>query len=95
MPVTASLTGGHYDVEEMLRCLRANVDRFTVVDAEKAMAELGSSRILNLLLLGAALRDGALGLTEEDLQSAIYEKIPEKYRELNLRALSYYKKTVG
>jgi indolepyruvate ferredoxin oxidoreductase beta subunit len=95
MPVTASLSGGGYAGEDLIRFLRGHVERLTVVDAEQAMAELGSSRILNLLLLGAALCAGALGLTEEELRAAVTEKVPEKYRELNLRALSYYKNTVG
>ncbi len=95
MPVTASLSGSAYSGEEMILWLREHVEKLIVVDAEKAMAELGSGRVLNLLLLGAALHAGALGLSEEDMRTAIREKLPERYHELNLRALDYCKNING
>ncbi len=89
MPVTASLGGSAYRAEDMLDHLRKHVENLVIVDAEKAMAELGSTKVLNLLLLGAAVRCGVLGFGEEDIRRAIADRIPEKYRELNLRALAY------
>ena len=47
------------------------------------------SKVLNLILLGAALRSGALGLEAEDLKDAVRRLIPEKFHELNFRALDY------
>ncbi len=91
MPVTASLSGAAYRAEDMLSFLRDHVERLMVVDAERALAEVGSSKVLNLILLGAALESGALGLTEEDLRNAILEKIPEKFHALNLKALEWAK----
>ena len=57
--------------------------------AEKALKEVGSPKVLNLILLGAALLSGALGLEAEDLKDAVRRLIPEKFRELNFRALDY------
>ena len=39
-----------------------------------------------VLLIG-----GALGLTEADLEAAVRARIPEKFHELNLRALAWAK----
>ena len=89
MPVTAALSESGYRAEEMLDFLSAHVARLTVVDAEKALAEVGSPKVLNLILLGAALRAGALGLEEADLKAAVRRLIPERFLELNLRALAY------
>lgn len=89
MPVTASLTGSGYNAREMLDYLSARVHGLKVVDAEKAMREVGSPKALNLILLGAAAGTGALGLAEEDLKAAILRLIPEKFHELNFRALSW------
>ena len=89
MPVTASLTGGSYRGEDMIAFLRSRVRDLTVVDADRAMEALGSSKILNLVLLGYALESGALGLTGEDLHEAILQKVPPKFHELNFRALAY------
>ncbi len=91
MPVTAALSGTAYRAEEMLDYLRANVPHLLIVDAEKALREVGSPKVLNLILLGAALRSGALGLEEEDLREAIRTQIQEKFHELNLRALGWAK----
>ena len=89
MPVTAALSGTGYRPEEMLAYLSSRVAGLTVVDAEKALQEVGSPKVLNLILLGAALRSGAQGLDPEDLKQAVRRLIPEKFHELNFRALDY------
>ena len=50
---------------------------------------MGSTKVLNLILLGAALKSGALGLEEKDIRAAIESKIPAKFHELNFKALAY------
>ena len=55
------------------------------------MREIGSPKVLNLILLGAAVRSGAMGLTEADLENANRARIPQKFHELNLRALAWSK----
>lgn len=89
MPVTAALSNHIYQGEEMISYLQKQVEKLLVIDTEKACKELGSSKVLNLLLLGAAVHTGALGLSEEDITEAVRERIPEKYHELNFRALEY------
>ena len=89
MPVTAALSDTGYRAETMLDYLSSRVSRLTVVDAEQALQDVGSPKVLNLILLGAALQSGALGLEEADLRDAIRRLIPEKYHELNLRALRW------
>ena len=89
MPVTAALADTGYRAETRLGYLSARVSRLTVVDAEKALEAVGSPKVLNLILLGAALRSGALGLEAEDLKDAVRRLIPEKFHELNFRALDY------
>ncbi len=89
MPVTASLSGSSYDGKEMLAYLEKQVEHLQIIDTEKACKELGSAKVVNLLLLGSAVRSGALGLTEEDIREAIKKRLPEKHHALNFRALSY------
>jgi indolepyruvate ferredoxin oxidoreductase beta subunit len=88
MPVTASLAGG-YDPDAMRNYLQQNVADFTLVPAEKALAELGSPKVLNLLMLGYA--SGSLGLSGDSLLAAIRENVPPKFLELNLKAFQYAK----
>lgn len=94
MPVTATLASTQgsdmaYDGNKMIAYLEKHVPNLLVIDTEKACQELGSSKVLNILLLGAAIHSGALGLSEEDIREAIQKRLPEKFHELNFRALSY------
>ena len=89
MPVTAALSDTGYRAETMLEYLSSRVARLVVVDAEKALREVGSPKVLNLILLGAALRADALGLEAEDLKEAVRRLIPEKFHALNFKALDY------
>ena len=91
MPVTSTLSGADYDGKEIILYLKKVVNNLLVVDSEKACHELGSSKVLNILLPGAAISSGALGLTEEEIQDAIKERLPEKFHDLNYRALQYFK----
>ena len=94
MPVTAALSGSDYNGTNMTEYLEKYVDNLLVVDTEKACAELGSAKVVNVLLLGAALATGALGLTEEDIKKAMEKKVKAKFHELNYRALAYGEKLV-
>lgn len=89
MPVSATIGDSVYRAEDMIDYLKQKVANLTIVDSEKAAQELGSSKVLNVVLLGAAVRSGELGLTLEDIQAAIQKKVPEKFQELNARALAY------
>ena len=90
MPVTASLTGGSYSGAEMIDYLQKNVENLFVIDTDKAVRELGSAKGLNIRMLGAAISSGALGLSKEAVKNAIIDKVPERFHELNFRALEYY-----
>ena len=89
MPVTAALSGDIYCPEDMLAFLKDHVPGLRIVDADCALEDLASPRVMNLVLLGAALASGSLGLPEEALRDAIRQLIPEKFHELNNRALAW------
>ena len=90
-PTTATLTGSSYDGSEMIAYLRENLaaDRLLVVDGQEARDTLGSPRVLNMVLLGAAIRTGQLGLTEEDIKKAMDRLIKPAFMELNLKAFDF------
>lgn len=89
MPVTATLSGSSYNGGAMLDYLKSHVENLLIVDTESALAEIGSAKVLNILLLGAAVASGALGLTEDEIKNVIVKKLPERFHELNFKALSY------
>ncbi|MBO4751028.1 MAG: indolepyruvate oxidoreductase subunit beta [Lachnospiraceae bacterium] len=91
MPVSAMIGKSAYDAQAMIDYLESNVEHLTVVDADQAAKDLGSAKTLNVVLLGAALRSGELGLDEAEVQEAMKERIPEKLWDLNLKSLSWSK----
>ena len=89
LPVSAMIGNSTYHLEEVLEYLKAHVKNLVLFDGAGAMEEIGSSKVLNVLLLGAALRTNALGLTQEDILQAIHAKVPQKFHALNEKALNY------
>ena len=86
-PVTASLSSKEYEGQEMLDYLEHQVKRLVIVDGQQIMEELGSAKILNVILLGAAIGCHEIDISVEEIAQAIKEKVPERFYELNLRAL--------
>ena len=84
-PVTASLTGSAYDGSDMLAYLSQNVERLILVDGEAICQEIGSPKVLNIALLGAAL--GALGIEAEQMEAVIRASVRPQFIEMNLKAL--------
>lgn len=86
-PVTASLSAKVYEGQEMLDYLGKKVSRLVIVDGQQVMEELGSAKVLNVVLLGAAIACNEIDITVDEIKDAIREKVPERFYELNLRAL--------
>lgn len=86
MPVTAALTNSSYSGQEMVEYLKKAADNVIIVDGEKICAECGSDKVLNVVLLGAAIKSGALGITPEETLEALLKRLPEKLHELNIKA---------
>ena len=89
LPVSALIGASSYPLDEVLGVLKGRVGNLVLLDSEKAARELGSAKVLNVLLLGAAARTGTLGLAAEDLRAAMREMFPARFLEGNERALVY------
>lgn len=90
MPVTASLTGFSYRSDTMLTYLKEQVSNLIIVDSDRACEEIGSSKVLNMVLLGAAAKTGQLGVSLEEIQEVMKKKLAPKFHEMNERALNWY-----
>ena len=86
-PVTASLATKVYEGQDMLDYLEKKVQRLVIVDGQQIMDELGSAKVLNVILLGAAIACNEIDISVEEIRQAIKEKVPDRFYELNLRAL--------
>ena len=87
-PVTASLSGECYNGETFVEYVRKTVNQCFVVDADKIISECGSVKALNVALVGAAVKSGALGITIEDVEKILETKVKREYLAVNKAALA-------
>ncbi len=90
VPVSAATGGPAYDLPAVMAYLRASVapERLVVGDAAAAARGRGTTRALNVVLLGAAARAGAIGLTADDLAAAVRDVVAPRFVDLDLAALA-------
>lgn len=88
IPVTVSIGQAEYpDVNKVISSLESycKVYRF---DAYKIAKKLGNPIVMNIIMIGALCKAGErLPFTKEDIVEVLKEKIPEKYLDLDLKAL--------
>lgn len=94
MPVTAALQGSDYEGSKMTDYLKSfeggRIGKLVIVNTDDAMRDLGSPKVMNMVLLGAAARGGFLGeVTIDDIKQAIVKKVKPQFHELNFKALEY------
>jgi indolepyruvate ferredoxin oxidoreductase beta subunit len=65
----------------------------TVVDAATAAKNLGNTRVMNILLLGATIE--LMGLSAIDWDTIIRENVKPAFVEINLKALAAGRKMVA
>ena len=86
-PVTASLSGKIFDEGEMIDYLEKVAAKVVAVDTDQACKELGSSKVVNMVLLGAASKSGLI--SKEELKSALKLLVKPEFYELNVRAIDF------
>ena len=69
---------------EMIKFLKENVQKLTVIEAQRLTAH--SVKTLNVFLLGAAVQSGILPFDAETLKQVLTEMLPERFLEINLKA---------
>lgn len=94
-PVTDSLAGGAYTGEEMLAYLHAHVQNLVVIDGEAVCQACGSSRVLNVALLGAAAGKGVLPFSSQEMEKALEQRLPARFLEMNRKAFSLGEQAAG
>ncbi|MGC9467892.1 MAG: indolepyruvate oxidoreductase subunit beta [Anaerolineae bacterium] len=82
MPMSASVGDAVYPEEdEIVAALRARAKRVVVVDALPLAEEAGSARTVNTILLAAL--SSLLETEPEVWETAILNRVPERYRDVN------------
>ena len=88
-PTTASLTGKTFSETDMIEYLEKASGKVIAVDTEEACRELKSSKVVNMVLLGAACKTGIIN--KDELKAAIKLLVKPDFYELNCRAVDFVK----
>lgn len=91
VPVSAATGGPAYDLPAIMSHLHERVGEknLVIVDASAAAAKIGTAKALNVVLLGAAARAGALvPVTTGDLVAAVRALVKPAFVDLDMRALN-------
>ena len=86
-PVTATLSQNKYDGQKELLYLQENVKNLYIVDGSAICEEAGSSKVLNVVLLGVALGSGVLDIQLEEMKEEIKKHVKPQFVEMNIKAL--------
>lgn len=82
----ASGSSKKYDGDTMLRYLDQAVRSLEIVDGKSIIELCGSAKVINVALLGVALRSGVLPFDTGIVESVLKKRIPERYLDMNLKA---------
>lgn len=86
-PVTATLTQSKYDGQEALEYLQKKVKNLYIIDGNAICEQAGSSKVLNVVLLGVTLGSGVLDIPLDDMKEEIKKHVKPQFVEKNIRAL--------
>lgn len=94
MPVTAALNGGSYNGQEMVDYLKANVKNLYILDGDAVCRRIGSPKVLNMVMLGAAAASSCLPFTVDEIKAAVQKAAAPKFFALNCMALDEAKSLI-
>ena len=86
-PVTDTLLSSGYEGGAMTGYIKKLGLKAVFIDAEAIARECGSSRVVNMALLGAAAVMGDIGAGLDEI-AAVVETLAPRFREANLKALT-------
>ncbi|MDO5862159.1 MAG: indolepyruvate oxidoreductase subunit beta [Thermoplasmata archaeon] len=89
-PVLPSMVAAGFeeypDVEMLVESVRKINPNLVTIDATKLAIEAGKAVAANAVMIGAVAAMKDFPLTKEQLRDALVKQVPEKFRELNLKA---------
>ena len=89
MPVTAALSGSDYTGREMVQYLEQHVQHLMTVDGDAACKALGSPKVLNMIMLGLAIRQNVIPFSIDEIEATMKATVKPQFVELNSKALRY------
>ena len=89
MPVTAALSGSDYTGAEMIDYLKKHVKNLVCTDGSAACKALKSPKVLNMVMLGLAVRQNVLPFSLDDIENTMRKTVKPQFIDMNSKALRY------
>lgn len=86
-PITASLNEKNFNTEQMMSYIKKISKNVISVDTDEACRKLGSTKIVNMLLLGAACNKNLF--SKEEIKKSTKILVKPMFYELNEKAIDY------
>ena len=86
-PVTASLGQSAYDGSKSIAFMKEKIEKCYIIDGEAICRECGSSKVLNVALVGALCAVKEEALTLEEVEAALAVRLKPQLLEMNRKAL--------
>ena len=88
VPFTVKLGQAEYpDVDHWLDFMQSNYRRVCALDADELAREAGTSKAVNVVLLGVLIGLGELPITRQMMEETIRSQVKPKFVDANLKAL--------
>jgi indolepyruvate ferredoxin oxidoreductase beta subunit len=87
IPVTSSLGGVGYQAADIIHYLQTSGHQVILIDGQKLCAAAGTSKVLNVIMLGVAINQSLLPFSQQEVLQTISDNLPAKFMELNKKAL--------
>ena len=86
-PVAVSMGKAEYpSEEEILQTIKKFTDKIIQFDALKLAVDAGSSRSLNMVMLGSIIGTGLSPISQDAAWNAIRNAFPKKFESINIKA---------
>ncbi|MEG0230079.1 MAG: indolepyruvate oxidoreductase subunit beta [Oscillospiraceae bacterium] len=87
VPVVSTLGGTEYNLENIINTIKEKQSDAIFIDGNDIAKKAGNEKAVNVVLLGVALKQGLINFEYEFFEKIIEKNVPEKFKQLNLRAL--------
>lgn len=88
VPPASNALAGDYDGSQMLDYLRQKVEKLIVINDDELIEKCKNSKVINVALLGVAVKNELLPFNLQDAEQTLKERLPERFLKMNIAALN-------
>ena len=96
LPVDVKIGAADYpSIDEIKKGLEKLGGKVSVIDATQLAVEAGTSKAMNIVMLGAVTASGVLPFSKEIMLDAVKSRVPQKFLDANITAFRLGEEAYG